>query len=224
MSVSLSIRVPKELYIKDPETTDLGKMIVSRSIPLMLELGFDKFTFKKLGAQIKSPEASVYRYFSSKHQLLNYLTAWYWNWLTYLLLDRTRPITDPKKRLKAALTVLLDAGKMDISIPHVDESLLHKVILREGAKAESDGEEKGSMREVLVAGHEIFCEEFAKVIRAYKKSYPHPKALVVSLTVVAHRLIFMAENSPTSIELKTPRNDHTAILKFLEHLLFAELA
>jgi AcrR family transcriptional regulator len=163
MSVSLSIGVPKGLYIKDPETTDLGKMIVSRSIPLMLELGFDKFTFKKLGAQIESPEASVYRYFSSKHQLLNYVTAWYWNWLTYILLDRTRPITNPKKRLKAALTVLVDAGKMDISMPHIDEALLHKVIVREGAKAENDDEGRGIMREVLVAGHEVFCEEFAKV-------------------------------------------------------------
>ncbi|RZV57945.1 MAG: TetR/AcrR family transcriptional regulator, partial [Flavobacteriaceae bacterium] len=47
---NLRIAVPETIYIKDPESSDLGKRIVENSILLIDEIGFDAFTFKKLGA------------------------------------------------------------------------------------------------------------------------------------------------------------------------------
>ena len=67
---SLRIQIPEQLYVKDPETTDLGKRIVEHSILLINELGFECFTFRKLGAAIGSPESTIYRYFENKHKLL----------------------------------------------------------------------------------------------------------------------------------------------------------
>ena len=45
----LKITVPDKIYIKDPETSDLGKRIIENSIILINEIGFESFTFKKLG-------------------------------------------------------------------------------------------------------------------------------------------------------------------------------
>ena len=48
----LKISVPDKVFIKDPETSNLGKRIVEHSILLINEIGFEGFTFKKLGNKI----------------------------------------------------------------------------------------------------------------------------------------------------------------------------
>ena len=49
---NLKIAVPEKIYIKDPETSELGKRIIEQSIILIDEIGFENFTFKKLGNKI----------------------------------------------------------------------------------------------------------------------------------------------------------------------------
>jgi len=78
-NLQLQIVISPELYTKNPESSDLGKKIVSKSIEMIDALGFEDFTFKKLGIKIGSNESSVYRYFESKHALLVYLINWYWS-------------------------------------------------------------------------------------------------------------------------------------------------
>ena len=57
-------------FLRDPLHTELGTKIVSQSILMIDQLGFEQFTFKKLAHAIGSTEASVYRYFDNKHRLL----------------------------------------------------------------------------------------------------------------------------------------------------------
>jgi AcrR family transcriptional regulator len=81
--LSLKIQVNDKIYVKDPETSSLGRKIIQESINLIYEIGFENFTFKKLGERIGSNESSIYRYFESKHKLLVYLSSWYWSWIEY---------------------------------------------------------------------------------------------------------------------------------------------
>lgn len=73
LSQQIKFVINEKLYNKDPESSDLGKSIIKHSIELLDELGYEQFTFKKLGEVIKSNESSIYRYFESKHNLLIYL-------------------------------------------------------------------------------------------------------------------------------------------------------
>ena len=75
---NIIISVNDKLYVKNPETSELGKKIIEQSILLIDEIGFENFTFKKLGEKISSNESSIYRYFESKHKLMLYLSSWYW--------------------------------------------------------------------------------------------------------------------------------------------------
>ena len=83
---SVNIAINNRTYLKDPVSSELGKKIIKQSIDMIHELGFEEFTFRKLGLRIASPEASVYRYFESKHKLLLYLASCYWTWMDYRIL------------------------------------------------------------------------------------------------------------------------------------------
>ena len=51
---TVKIIINDNIYLKDPESSDLGKKIIQQSILMIDEIGFDKFTFKKLGDTIGS--------------------------------------------------------------------------------------------------------------------------------------------------------------------------
>ena len=97
---NIKIQVNPKIYVKDPETSTLGKKIIQFSILLIDEIGFDNFTFKKLGHLIGSNESSIYRYFENKHKLLIYLSSWYWAWIEYKLVFATSNIDDKNEKLK----------------------------------------------------------------------------------------------------------------------------
>ena len=65
--LKINIVIDSSLYLKDPESSVLGKKIVGKGIEMMEEIGYESFTFKKLGEKIGSNESSIYRYFESKH-------------------------------------------------------------------------------------------------------------------------------------------------------------
>ena len=103
---NLQITVNPKIYLKDPQSSELGKRMVEEGIQLIAAIGFDRFTFKKLGERIGSNESSVYRYFENKHKFLIYLTSWYWGWLEYRLVVFTNSISDPSEKLEKALEVI----------------------------------------------------------------------------------------------------------------------
>jgi hypothetical protein len=132
---NLKISVPDKIYIKDPESSDLGKRIIQNSIDLIDEIGFDSFTFKKLGSKIGSNESSIYRYFESKHKLLLYFTSWYWAWIEYQLVFVTHNVTDSKIQLQNAIQVITKAIETDAAYVHIDEVKLNRIIINESSKS-----------------------------------------------------------------------------------------
>ncbi len=131
----LKVRINDKVYIKDPESSSLGKRIIEHSILLIQESGFESFTFKKLGVKIGSNESSIYRYFENKHKLLLYLTSWYWGWIEYQLVFATNSIADPKEKLKKTIEIITQSTKEDSSFSHINEVLLNKIVINEYSKS-----------------------------------------------------------------------------------------
>jgi len=132
---NLKISVPDKIYIKDPESSNLGKRIIEHSIVLIDEIGFDSFTFKKLGVKIGSNESSIYRYFESKHKLLLYLTSWYWAWIEYQMVFTTFNMPDPKEQLFKAIEVVTKTIEVDKTFSHINEVVLNRIIINEYSKS-----------------------------------------------------------------------------------------
>ena len=132
---NLSIMVNEKIYIKNPESSDLGRRIIEGGINLMEEVGFDDFTFNKLAKNIGSTEASIYRYFESKHKFLLFLTSWYWGWMEYQLVFRLANINSPEDRLERALRLLTEEIHEQGCYSHINESKIHNIVISESSKA-----------------------------------------------------------------------------------------
>ena len=121
---SVTIKINEKIYVKDPVSSDLGKRIINQSIIMINDLGFERFTFKKLGQAIGSNESSIYRYFENKHKLLLYLTSWYWAWLEYQLVFATNSIANSSEKLKKAIEIVTRPTVEDTAFSHINEVLL----------------------------------------------------------------------------------------------------
>ena len=131
---NIKIQVNEKLFVKNPETSVLGKKIIQESIILIDNIGFDDFTFKKLGEKLGSNESSIYRYFENKHKLLVYLSSWYWSWIEYRLVFATNNIADPFEKLRIAITIVTEKIEDDFDTDYINESILNTIVIQEFTK------------------------------------------------------------------------------------------
>ncbi|MBT3741628.1 MAG: TetR/AcrR family transcriptional regulator [Polaribacter sp.] len=212
----LKISVPDKIFIKDPETSELGKRIIERSIILINEIGFESFTFKKLGTKIGSNESSIYRYFESKHKLLLYLSSWYWAWLEYQLVIETFSISNPFNKLEKAVTIATRIIEDDNNFSHINETLLYRIIVNESSKSfltkEVDTENKEGYFEV----YKRVIIRISEMILDVKKEYPYALSLASTIIEGGLHQHFLNEHflSITNCkEGKTPTNFFIDLVK-----------
>ena len=92
-------------------------------------IGIESFTFKKLATEIGSAEKSIYRYFDNKHNLLLFLTSWYWEWVHYLIAVNTKNIEQPTKKLDIIIDNIVHATSENPLTEYINEnrkSIFHK--------------------------------------------------------------------------------------------------
>ena len=212
----LKISVPDKIFIKDPETSELGKRIIERSIILINEIGFESFTFKKLGTKIGSNESSIYRYFESKHKLLLYLSSLYWAWLEYQLVIETFSISNPFNKLEKAVTIATRIIEDDNNFSHINETLLYRIIVNESSKSfltkEVDTENKEGYFEV----YKRVIIRISEMILDVKKEYPYALSLASTIIEGGLHQHFLNEHflSITNCkEGKTPTNFFIDLVK-----------
>ncbi|TPV33438.1 TetR/AcrR family transcriptional regulator [Paucihalobacter ruber] len=174
---NIKISVNKKLFNKDPESSELGKKILSNSIELINDLGFDSFTFKKLGERIGSNESSVYRYFDNKHKLLIYLTSWYWGWMEYRLLLATVSISDPKHKLRTALNIISDDIVEDNGFEHINECYLQQIIINESSKSYLTKEVDAENKEGYFLVYKRVVRRISEMIKEVNPNYIYPASL-----------------------------------------------
>ena len=178
---NIKIQVNEKIYVKDPETSNLGKKIVQESIILIDEIGFENFTFKKLGERIGSNESSIYRYFESKHKLLVYLSSWYWGWMEYRLVFSTNNISNPSEKLKKAIVIVTEKIQDDSSTLHINESILNKIIIAEFTKTILTKEVDEENKEGFFLVYKRVIIRIVDIIREVNPDYQFAKTLASSI-------------------------------------------
>ena len=196
MVSQLSIIVSKELYIKDPISSELGEKILSQGLILMHEIGLEDFNFKKLSQKINSTESTIYRYFESKNQFLFYLFNYYWSWMDYKLALAVANIEDPKTRLKKAINLVTKTVDDDLSTNYINENLLQQVIMVESSKTflskKVDEENKLGYFKL----YKNFITNLSTILLEINPRYPYYSSLVSTINESVFHQRFFSQHLP----------------------------
>lgn len=222
MKLQLQIQMNEALFLRNPESSELGKNILRHSVQLIHKIGFEAFTFKKLAEDIGTTEAGIYRYFENKHKLLVYLTAWYWGWLEFQISFQTNNIDDPDVKLKKVIKLLASAVEDDEQTSYIKESLLHQIIIAEGSKAYHTKQVGEDNKQQFFQPFKDLCAVIGSIISDCSPKYKYPKSLASTIIEMAHFQNFFMNHLPSLTDFGKTKEE-SEIIEFLNDLVFTSL-
>ncbi|TRX22827.1 TetR/AcrR family transcriptional regulator [Flavobacterium franklandianum] len=219
LSSNIKIQVNEKLFVKDPETSALGKKIIQESILLIDSVGFDEFTFKKLGEKIGSNESSIYRYFENKHKLLVYLSSWYWSWMEYKLVFATTNYSNPFEKLKKAISIVTEKVEDDQNTIHINEAVLNKIIIAEHTKTFHTKEVDQENSEGFYYIYIRVINRLTSIIKEVNPDYLYAKSLASSIVEGAMHQHFLKDHMQAITDCSQSTSPTHFYLNLIENIL-----
>jgi len=186
-----------KLFIKDPESSQLGREIIKESINLINTKGFENFTFKKLGLKIRSNESSIYRYFENKHKLLLYLSSLYWGILEYRLVFETNNLSDSVEKLEKAIDVVAGTPQPVETNLSIDILGLRAIVIAEFTKSYHNKSVDLENKEGFFSEYKRLINRVVSMVLAINPDYPYPKTWASNLIDGALHQHFLVEHFPS---------------------------
>ncbi len=215
MLIMSDISIPEGLSLRDPLQTKLGRSIITHSILLIDEIGFESFTFRKLAQRMGSNETSLYRYFENKHLLLLYLVVWYWNWVGYLIEYNTKNIDSPRRKLKIIIENFVDATKENPRVEFVNEKVLHRIIIAESSKAYHTKNVDEENKDGFFQSYKRLIQRVADVILEIDTDFPYPHSFASNLFEMANNQIYFAEHLPKLTDVHVTEDNFDEVVALL---------
>lgn len=190
-----SANINKDIFLKDPETSNIGSSIIHLSIDLINEIGFEEFNFKKLSQKVGTTEATIYRYFENKHKLLLYITSWYWCWIEYQLVLHNTNINDPLLRLHNTIKVLdipNDPKFEEINLQH-----LFNIICSESCKSYLTKNVDDLNKYGVFYNYKKIVSIISSVVLDINPKYKFPHMLVTTIIEGLHHQKYFAAHLPS---------------------------
>ncbi len=213
--LAIELSINEKLFLRNPQRTALGRKILRHSILMIDEVGMERFNFRRLASRINSTEASVYRYFENKQLLLVYLVNWYWEWMKFRIDMRVMHINDSREKLKVAISCIVDTAKRNTRVTFIDEDILHRIVVAEGAKAYHNKEVDEQNKDGFFLSYKSLCQKIADIILENNPTFPYPRALASNLLEMANNHIYFAQHLPRLTEVDGKGD----ILRQVEELL-----
>jgi AcrR family transcriptional regulator len=222
MDYQLTFKVNEHIYLRDPESSELGKQIVKNAIDLIQELGFEHFTFKKLALKMSTTEASIYRYFENKHRLLLYILNWYWSYMEFLVDFTVQNIENPKEKLTLIINLFTQALPESTSLLDYNKSFLNQIVLSESSKVYLVKEVKEINSFQVFKPYKDLCNKIAEVMLSLNPTYPFSRSLSSTLIETAHSQQYFSKNLPRLTDISSDK-DEKFVFNFLSQLVFSAL-
>ncbi|NOW94301.1 TetR/AcrR family transcriptional regulator [Mucilaginibacter sp. SG564] len=219
MEFQVKFAINEKIFLRNPESSEVGKVMVKSAIDLIYELGFEQFTFKKLAIEINSTEATIYRYFENKHRLLLYILNWYWCYMEFLVMIKLENIVDKKEQLKIIVHLLTHEFAESTNQFDYNKKYLNQIVISESSKTYLVKDVAEINKDEVFKPYKDLCAKIAEVISSYNPAYKYPRSLSTTLIETAHHQQFFSVNLPklTDISTLTKPNFTSG---FIEDLLF----
>jgi hypothetical protein len=222
MDFQLSFKVNEHIYLRDPESSELGKQIVKNAIDLIYELGFEHFTFKKLATKMSTTEASIYRYFENKHRLLLYILNWYWSYMEFLVDFTIQNIHDPKEKLIKIITLFTQSLPESLGQLDYNKSYLNQIVLSESSKVYLIKEVKEINSYQVFKPYKDLCNKISEVMLSLNPTYAYSRSLSSTLIETAHSQQYFSKNLPRLTDVSNTKEEEF-VFNFLSQLVFSAL-
>ena len=222
MDYQLTFKVNEHIYLRDPESSELGKQIVKNAIDLIHELGFEHFTFKKLALKMSTTEASIYRYFENKHRLLLYILNWYWSYMEFLVDFTVQNIEDPKEKLTMIINLFTQALPESAGLLDYNKSYLNQIVLSESSKVYLVKEVKEINSFQVFKPYKDLCNKISEVMLSLNPSYTYSRSLSSTLIETAHSQQYFSKNLPRLTDVANEKEEEF-VFNFLSQLVFSAL-
>lgn len=222
MDFLVNFKVNGKIYLKDPESSPIGKEIVKKAIDLIYKLGFEQFTIKKLATEINTTEATIYRYFESKHRILLYILNWYWSYMEFLLLFKLQNVKQPREKLKIIVELLTNELPASTGLYDYDKRSLNQVVIAESSKVYLIKEVAEINKDEVFKPYKDLCAKISEVIKEYSPHYKYPKSLSSTLIEASHQQQFFSINLPRLTDNKS-KNNAEFTSQFIQDMLFRVL-
>lgn len=222
MDFQLTFKVNEHIYLRDPESSELGKQIVKNAIDLIYELGFEHFTFKKLANKMSTTEASIYRYFENKHRLLLYILNWYWSYMEFLVDFTIQNIQDPKEKLTKIITLFTKSLPESVGQLDYNKSFLNQIVLSESSKVYLIKEVKEINSFQVFKPYKDLCNKISEVMLSLNPSYIYARSLSSTLIETAHSQQYFSKNLPRLTDVSNEKEEDF-VFNFLSQLVFSAL-
>ena len=222
MDFQVNFKVNSTIYLKDPESSEMGKQILKHAIDLIYELGFEQFTFKKLALDIGTTEATIYRYFENKHRILLYILNWYWSYMEFLLMLKMQNVMNKKEKLKIVVELLTSELPESTGLYDFNKNSLNEIAIAESSKFYLIKEVSEINKNEVFKPYKDLCAKISEVIKEYNPKYKFPKSLSTTIIETAHQQQFFSLNLPRLTDRLDKKNtDFTRL--FIEDLLLKVL-
>lgn len=215
----IKIDVNEQLYIRNPEDTDLGRQIIRDGLLLIRELGFENFTFKKLAQKIESTEASIYRYFENKHHLLLYFISYYWGYIEFLISYETNNIKSSKEKLNIIIDIITRKHKDNV-YTYLDEEVLHDVVVAESPKSYLTKDVDADNEFGYFIQYKRVNKIISDLILEINPKYKYANSLSATIIETAQEQEFFSNHLP-SLSSAKKTNNKEELKKFIAHFAFA---
>lgn len=216
MFILSDLNIPQGLFLRDPLQSTIGKKIITHSIELIEEIGFESFTFRKLAKAMGSNETTLYRYFENKHLLLLYLVVWYWNWVDYLIDYNTKNIEDPNRKLELIIDNFVYATKENPTVEFVNEHKLHRIIISESSKTYHTKNTDKENQHGFFLTYKRMIQKVADVILEIDETFPYPHSFATNLFDMANNEIYYAEHLPRLTDITVQDDNYDEVVDLLK--------
>jgi len=219
MDFQVKFDINDKIYLRNPESSEVGKLMVKKSIDLIYNLGFEQFTFKKLALEINSTEATIYRYFENKYRLLLYILNWYWYYMEFLVTFKLENVSDKRDRLKIIIHLLTHELAESESQFDYNKRFLNQIVITESSKVYLVKDVTEINKNEVFKPYKDLCAKIAMVISDYNSKYKYPRSLATTLIETSHYQQFFSINLPKLTDISSNQNSEFTS-QFIDDFLF----
>ena len=219
MNFQVKFDINERIYLRNPENSEVGKLMVKKSIDLIYQLGFEQFTIKKLATEINSTEATVYRYFENKHSILLYILNWYWCYMEFLVMFKLQNNSDKHEKLKIIIDLLTHELPESSGQFEYNKKYLNHIVIAESSKTYLVKDITEINKNEVFKPYKDLCARIAKVISEYNPNYKYPRSLSTTIIETSHHQQFFSVNLPKLTDVNSIKNSEFTN-QFIEDFLF----